>query len=181
MKREIKLDAWMPLYVGDWDAGTRHLTCEQDGAYGRLVRWYWCNGPLPDDGKVLAQIVGMSPHKWRANEKILCGFFSKKDGKLFHDRVERELHEWTEKKRVFMERAASGGRAKAAKSAHKAVLNGCTSASPGREEKPSRVFSSPSDAPATPSPAEGQATPAQDTPFTPQEIAYFEEQGIAYD
>jgi hypothetical protein len=57
--KDDKPDAWMPLYIGDWDSGTRHLDCEQDGAYGRLVRHYWKNGPLPDDDAQLARIVGM--------------------------------------------------------------------------------------------------------------------------
>lgn len=177
-------DAWMPLYIADWEAGTGHLSCEQDGAYGRLVRWYWRNGPLPDDDRLLAQITGLSAHKWRVSGPVLRKFFHKRssnfsapfDEKLYHNRIERELAEWIEKKRIYVERAAAGGRAKGAKSRTKAVLKGCTSPSSGREDDPIDQ-SSPSSAASAPLPAEWQAQ----TPLTPQQKAYLDERGIAYD
>ena len=109
-----KPDAWMPLYIGDWDTATRQLTCEEDGAYGRLVRHYWRNGAPADDDAQLARIVGMDRRGWRRLRPVLEGFFDVRDGRWFHARVERELVLWTEKRRRAMERAAAGGRAKAA-------------------------------------------------------------------
>ena len=133
MTADNKPDAWMPLYIGDWDSGTRHLDCEQDGAYGRLVRHYWKNGPLPDDDAKLARVVGMVPARWKKTRPTLAEFFVITDGVWRHRRVDSELEKWGEKRKRFIERAASGGRAKAAKSSatstSKALLNGCTSAS----------------------------------------------------
>lgn len=133
MTKDNKPDAWMPLYIGDWDSGTRHLDCEQDGAYGRLVRHYWKNGALPDDDAQLARVVGMPVARWRKVRGVLAGFFVISDGRWTHNRVEEELVKWGEKRRRAIERASAGGRAKAAKSSAtstpQALLKGCTSAS----------------------------------------------------
>lgn len=133
MTKEAKPDAWMPLYIGDWDSGTRHLDCEQDGAYGRLVRHYWKNGPLPDDDAQLARVVGMPLRRWRQVRLVLSAFFVITDGRWNHNRVDAELVRWGEKRRRAIERASAGGRAKAAKSSatstQQALLKGCTSAS----------------------------------------------------
>lgn len=109
-----KPDAWMPLYVADWDAGTRRLTCEEDGAYGRLVRDYWKNGAPPDDDAQLARIVGVDRARWRRLRPVLEAFFVVADGRWTHRRVEAELAIWGEKRRRYIARAAAGGRAKAA-------------------------------------------------------------------
>lgn len=87
----VRPDIWMPLYVGDWERKTKHLDCEQDGAYGRLIRHYWVNGPLPDDDASLARIVGMDRSRWRKTRGAVAPFFQIKEGKWFHERVEEEL------------------------------------------------------------------------------------------
>lgn len=144
LSKDSKPDAWMPLYIGDWDSGTAHLDCEEDGAYGRLVRHYWKNGPLPDDDAKLARIVRMDLKRWRRVRPTLAAFFMVADGTWRHKRVDEELVRWAEKRAKAIERAAAGGRAKAAKStatstsksclkhptsSAQAVLKGCTSAS----------------------------------------------------
>jgi uncharacterized protein YdaU (DUF1376 family) len=55
---------WMPLYVRDYDEDTGHLTCEQDGAYGRLLRKMWLRGDLPNDDSNLSRICGVSRTHW---------------------------------------------------------------------------------------------------------------------
>lgn len=137
MSKDDKPDAWMPLYIGDWDGDTGHLDCEQDGAYGRLVRWYWRNGPPRDDDALLARIIRMDLKRWRKIRLVIAPFFQIVDGVWRHKRVDAELVRWAEKRRRAIERAAAGGRAKAAKSSatssatstQQAVLEHCTSAS----------------------------------------------------
>lgn len=141
-----KPDAWMPLYVGDWDSGTRHLDCEQDGAYGRLVRHYWRNGPLPDDDLQLARIVGISRNKWQKLRAILAAFFVIEAGRWNHKRVDEELAKWTERKANAIRRAVAGGHAKAAKnpasSTPQALLEGCSSSSPDIAEASKKASAS---------------------------------------
>lgn len=91
MSKAPKPDVWMPLYIEDWDRKTKHLDCEQDGAYGRLVRHYWVNGPLPDDDAQLARIVGMERARWRKVRPSVAPFFSVVDGRWHHGRVDEEL------------------------------------------------------------------------------------------
>jgi uncharacterized protein YdaU (DUF1376 family) len=132
-----KPDIWMPIYIGDWDGDTAHLTCEEDGAYGRLVRHYWRVGPPPDDDRRLASIVRTDLKTWRRLRASLSPFFTIKDGLWRQKRVDAELIKWTEKRAKFIERASAGGRAKSAKSTAsstasstpQAVLVGCSSSS----------------------------------------------------
>lgn len=140
MSKDTKPDAWMPVYIGDWDGDTGHLDCEQDGAYFRIVRWYWRNGPPKDDDTILARIIRMDLKRWRRIRPILAEFFTVAEGQWRHKRVDEELVRWAEKRARAIERAAAGGRAKAAKSSAtstpQAVLKQCTSASPREVEGP---------------------------------------------
>lgn len=132
MTKENKPDAWMPLYIGDWDGDTGHLDCEQDGAYGRLVRYYWRTGPLPDDDNALARIVRMQVARWRKVRPTLSPFFVITDGRWNHKRVDAELVKWAGKKEKAVERAkqAAKGRWGNASSIPQALLEECPSASP---------------------------------------------------
>lgn len=144
MSKDDKPDAWMPLYIGDWDGDTGHLDCEQDGAYGRLVRWYWRNGPPADDDATLSRIIRMDLKRWKKVRPAIATFFVIADGVWRHKRVDEELVRWAEKRRRAIERASAGGRAKAAKSSASStqqavlgrVLGGCTSASSREVDAP---------------------------------------------
>lgn len=129
MSKDTKPDAWMPLYIGDWDGDTGHLDCEQDGAYGRLIRWYWRNGPLPDDDAALVRIMRMPLARWRKIRPIIAAFFQIADGVWRHKRQDEERDKWAKKRQGYIERSAAGGRAKAAKSTNLALPKSCPSAS----------------------------------------------------
>lgn len=107
-----KPKAWMPLYIGDWDGDTGHLTNEQDGAYGRLIRWYWRKGPLPDDDTMLASIIRTDVKTWRKLRQILATFFQVEGGVWRHKRVDEELVNWTEKKARATDRARAAADAR---------------------------------------------------------------------
>lgn len=83
---------WMPLYIGDYLADTMHLTGGEHGAYLLLIMHYWRNGPLPDDDKTLASISRTERKEW-ANDvgPVVRQFFSQKDGRLHHKRIDGEL------------------------------------------------------------------------------------------
>lgn len=83
---------WMPLYIGDYLADTMHLTGGEHGAYLLLIMHYWRNGPLPDDDKTLASISRTERKEW-ANDvgPVVRQFFSQKDGRLHHKRIDTEL------------------------------------------------------------------------------------------
>ena len=87
-----KTDIWMPLYIGDYLAGTRRLSTLQHGAYLLLLMEYWRSGPLPDDDEQLAVIAGMDARSWRAQATSVRRFFTPgSDGLLHQKRADIEL------------------------------------------------------------------------------------------
>ena len=112
MSSASKPSVWMPLYVGDWDADTAHLDCEQDGAYGRLIRHYWKNGAPVDDDAMLARIVRMERARWRRVRPAIAPFFEIRDGRWFHKRVEAELQRALQIIERRREAGRQGGRPK---------------------------------------------------------------------
>ena len=91
-RRVSKTDIWMPLYIGDYLAGTRRLSTLQHGAYLLLLMEYWRSGPLPDDDEQLAVIAGMDARSWRAQATSVRRFFTPgSDGLLHQKRADIEL------------------------------------------------------------------------------------------
>lgn len=85
-----KLDAWMPLYIGDYLADTARLTTEQHGAYLLLLMDYWRNGPPPDDEDVLASITKLTVVQWRKHAPAIGRLFTSTDGTWVQKRAESE-------------------------------------------------------------------------------------------
>lgn len=141
MSKDTKPDVWFPLVVGDYLKDTSRLTTEQHGAYLLLLMDYWVKGPPADDDGELAAITGLDARRWRANRPKLVRYFRVEEGVWRHKRVDEELARWSEKKRQYVERAAAGGRAKAAKSSAsstpKALLGGCSSSASVEVDGPS--------------------------------------------
>jgi len=87
-----KPDLWMPWYIADYMRDTMHLTCEQDGAYRRLIDAYWINGTaLPDDDEALAAITKLPMDRWQKYRPTLIKFFTTAEGVWYHKRIEKEL------------------------------------------------------------------------------------------
>lgn len=148
-----KPDAWMPLYTGDWDGDTAHLSCEEDGAYGRLIRTYWRKGPPADDDLTLSRIVRMDLRAWRKLRPTIESFFQVADGVWRHKRVDAELIRWTDKKAAASAKALIAaekrwGKKDApsiapsnARSTPQALPEQCPSSSSTEEEAPNRASS----------------------------------------
>jgi uncharacterized protein YdaU (DUF1376 family) len=90
-KRKGKIDAWMPLYIGDYLGGTNRLTTEQHGAYLLIIFDYWMNGAPPDDDAELSAITRLSQEQWAAQRPKIQRYFTVVDGHWRHDRIDREL------------------------------------------------------------------------------------------
>ena len=147
MSNDTKADVWFPLVVGDYLKATSRLTTEQHGAYLLLLMEYWVEGPPPNDDEALAQITRMDLRRWRQNRPKLERYFTVVDGLWRNKRSDEERERWAEKKRLYVERASSGGRAKAAKSSASStkqasktggnsVLKGCTSSASREVDAP---------------------------------------------
>lgn len=91
--------AYMPLWVGDYLADTSHLTTQEHGTYLLLIMHYWRNGPLPTDKRKLCRITKQS--RYTNCITILDEFFTEKDGRWHHKRIDKELekvHEYKAKR-----------------------------------------------------------------------------------
>lgn len=137
MSKEAKPDTWMPLVIGDYLKDTTRLTTEQHGAYLLLIMTYWVEGPPPDSDEDLAAITKLDLKTWKKHRAKIQAFFRIEDGRWRQKRADEELERWARKKEQYAERAAAGGRAKAAKSSSQAGLkqektgqNGCLKAAP---------------------------------------------------
>lgn len=88
-----KVDAWMPIYWGDYAKDTGHLSAAHHGAYLMLIKHYWTQGaPLPTDDAQLWRIAcADSMTHWRKIKDVVLAFFEERDGRLHHKRIEEEL------------------------------------------------------------------------------------------
>ena len=80
---------WMPLYVRDYLADTRHLTTLEHGAYLLLIMEYWQKGKLPTDDQNLRKICAMTYHSWKQHKLTLQAMFSGPEWR--HHRIDQEL------------------------------------------------------------------------------------------
>jgi len=120
---EAKPDVWMPWVIGRYLKHTARLTTEQHGAMFLMLMDYWIEGPPPDDDDELASITRLGVRDWKRHRPKLVKFFEIVDGRWRHADTDSELQRWTEKKAKYVERAAAGGRAKAAKSTSESALS----------------------------------------------------------
>lgn len=95
-------------YAADWLAGTAHLSLEAQGAYQRLLDHEWLNGPLANDPRLLARLLGVSGQRFRSLWADLAAHFPPQpDGQIANPRLEEERR----KQAAYREeRARSGAR-----------------------------------------------------------------------
>lgn len=71
---------WYPHKIDAYDGKTRTLTLAEDGAYCRLLRWYYKHEePLPDDDAELAAICRCSIEEWMAVSAKVKRYFVTRD------------------------------------------------------------------------------------------------------
>ena len=104
---------WFAFNIGAYVKDTMRLSTEGHGAYLLLMLDYYATEKAPpDDDEVLASICKLPVEVWTAkHRKVLAPFFDIKDGRWFHNRIEREMLEACSK------HAASIAHAKAAANA----------------------------------------------------------------
>lgn len=79
---------WYPHYIDDYDSDTVRLTIAEDGAYSRLLRWYYKNEKaLPDDEVSLAGICRIGVEEWRALAPKIRPFFVTRLSRVTGDQV----------------------------------------------------------------------------------------------
>ena len=101
---------YMKLFVAEWTADTQHLTCEQDGAYFRLVRALWrAGGEMAATPDQLARIVGVEPRHWAQIGPAVMALFHVKAGVITHKRLKKEAAKYRETVAARAEAGRKGG------------------------------------------------------------------------
>jgi uncharacterized protein YdaU (DUF1376 family) len=122
---------FMPIYWGDYFRDTRHLTCEQHGAYLQLLGSMWnAGGSLPDDDKKLARFTGCTASRWAKISAEVLDFFDRQGGEITHKRLMFELEKAQEKSIIRSRSGIKGAQAKALKNKNMASANASANAEP---------------------------------------------------
>jgi uncharacterized protein YdaU (DUF1376 family) len=109
---------YIPLYIDDYDAATAHLTPEEDGIYGRLLRLCWrtpgCS--IPNEPEWIARKIRLSMADYeRIAAPVIAEFFTVVRGRLTQKRLREEFAKYAETKRKRSEAGKRGGRPKSLK------------------------------------------------------------------
>jgi uncharacterized protein YdaU (DUF1376 family) len=112
----VSAPPFMQMYWSDYFGDTRHLSCEQHGAYLQLLGSMWlAGGSLPMDPRKLAKITGCTAARWAKISDDVLAFFDCAEGALSHKRVGFELEKAREKSIKRAEAGSLGGAAKSLK------------------------------------------------------------------
>ncbi|MFG1479167.1 YdaU family protein [Xanthobacter sp. V4C-4] len=153
---------WYKRYGADFVHGCLGLSLEEKGAYSLCLDLiYDHGGPIPDDGRWLSGVCGVSLRKWSAlrGRLIEAGKLVAADGRLTNRRAEREIENAAKAARKHAENGAQGGRKRADNEVERCkgkTLGEASLRHRERNQKPEpRSQSSDADASgATPAPAE---------------------------
>jgi uncharacterized protein YdaU (DUF1376 family) len=114
------------LFPADYFGDTKHLTCEQHGAYLQLLllAWEMPDCAIPDDDRVIARMISISMKRWRAIKPTVMAFWTLENNRWTQRRLSRER--LYIENQIELRRAAGklGGVAKTLKTNNAAVPNG---------------------------------------------------------
>jgi uncharacterized protein YdaU (DUF1376 family) len=92
---------YIKLHLGDYERDTVELSLLQDGAYFRLMRWYYSTGrPIPNDiERIYRRVHATSIEEQGAVRYVLENFFIL-DGPVWRQkRIDQEIIEWCDRSR----------------------------------------------------------------------------------
>lgn len=117
---------YLPLFPDAYFGDTKHLTCEEHGAYLQLLMIAWRSGGIiPDDDAQLARMTSLSRKRWAAIKSTILQFWIRHpNGGWSQKRLVEELREANA--RIETRRAAGrlGGRPKSLENKDEGKANG---------------------------------------------------------
>lgn len=106
---------YLPLYVGDYEADTAHLSILEDGCYTRLLRLMWrtpgCSIP-DDEAWIFRMMRARSDEEKDAIRTVIGEFCQKRGGRILSLRLQHEFKKADETSRRRSEAGKLGGRPK---------------------------------------------------------------------
>lgn len=105
---------WIAWYIGDWRAKTSRLSLAEKGAYRELIDEYYSMAEaLPEALPQLCRICGaITEDEKRAVESVVSQYFTLKNNKLHHKRIDKELTRRDEIQHSLSERGKAGASAR---------------------------------------------------------------------
>ena len=101
---------YYPRYPAHYVAKTLHLSMEQDGAYTRLLDWYYANErPIPHAQRY-AIARAQTPSERRSTDTVLQEFFALENGAYEHERAGKEIEKAQPKIQAARANGRLGGR-----------------------------------------------------------------------
>jgi uncharacterized protein YdaU (DUF1376 family) len=99
------------LYASDFDMDTAAWTCDQVGAYMRLLMYEWVNGGLPKENASLARIARIDPRNMQKMwSTVLAKKFTLDSANLY---VNNRLETEREKQEIYKKSQAEKGKKRA--------------------------------------------------------------------
>ena len=100
-------DPAFPFYAQDFLVGTLHMTCEETGAYIKLLAYQWVNLGIPKNR--VGIIIGAG---WENVWQSIRDKFIEKNGVFYNERLELEREKRARFKQKQSENGKKGGRPK---------------------------------------------------------------------
>lgn len=99
----------LPLFTDAYFGDTKHLTCEEHGAYLQLLMIAWrspgCS--IPNDDAKIARMIGLTAKRWQSIKPTIMAFWTLgEDGAWHQARLEKE-HVWVSER---SEKRATAGK-----------------------------------------------------------------------
>ena len=101
---------FMQLWVADYLGDTRHLTCEQHGAYLLLLMSMWrAGGSVSNEPRMLARLACCTPSRWSKIAPEVLDLLTLEGDQISHPRIKAELTKASEKSIKRAEAGTRGG------------------------------------------------------------------------
>ena len=80
MRKRMKPDTFMPLFIGKWHQDTQHLDATATGAYFLLIMSHWGKSGIPSDNESLRTTTRVREQDWARIKATIEPFFIVHDG-----------------------------------------------------------------------------------------------------
>jgi len=137
----------LPLFTDAYFGDTKHLTCEEHGAYLQLLMIAWrspgCG--IPNDDAKIARMIGLSAKRWQAIKPTIMAFWSlDEDGFWRQSRLTKERRWVAERSEKRAAAGRMGGRPKSLENHDANKANGFSEESKTKAPNPNPINNSPS-------------------------------------
>jgi uncharacterized protein YdaU (DUF1376 family) len=112
---------WYEYHASKFEADTSHLSCEEVGAYQRLLNFHFLNGYIPGDLDVQKRILRESRQKTLKIFSVLKSFFYEENGNFYQKRMMETIAKGVD---ISRKRKAAGRKGGEANAKANAIANG---------------------------------------------------------